>query len=1061
MATTTMPSPGFLAAAADYTPAPSPMPAGGGSVLADFRKAHPEYQQVSDHQLADGLYHKFYADKMDQGAFYDRIGLKPMKLAGKVAPKSDTAAPEQSSNVSWAPGQGPQGDGVPMNVAAGINRTLLDMTGGVVDRARNVLNWGVAGVNALTGQPLTTNMIRNAVGDSNSIAALAEKVGIRDPRTVQAVTPAEKLAAGAGAGIGAVVFPEMALATGAKLGAVSPRVAETLAPLLGDANSMRGMAANAVAGAAGGAGASAGEQLAPEPYKGLAAMIGGLAGAGAGAGAVMAPRAAREAVRMAGDYVAPVTEAGRQRLAGEALYQGASDPQAAIAALNKPGEIVRGSVPTTFQQTGDLGLGAMERGAAAKNPAEFARVREQQNLARRDQLAKVGGAGSPEAVVGVLRDRLASIDQQTAEAVAAATRSAQEAASAVGQGIAPDVAGERLRAALQAARDTAKSQERALWKAVDPNGTLALAATETKSAAKQIAGEMPAMAKPMDAEEGAIFAAVGKLPANAPLSELTALQSRVKTAMRVERIANGESPAYARLSRLNAAVQADLEGAIATRVAQEQQAVAAGQMKAEDTFAAYLLRQREAWFAERASRATESGNLGPSAFRDGGVGSAAVSGVRRAAGESGSGLSGAPGSSGIQANSRGIGSQGAADALGLGQVDPAALDRLSAARAATRNRAQTFDNGTLGPMLQRPSTVSPYDIPVSSVAPRLFAGGPRSLDAIRAYRAAVGDQVAFDGLTGYAIDRLRRVALREDGTLDPAKVATWRRQHSDALRAFPELEARIQQAASSSEALAAEVAARKAAIEAEQLGAAGKLLGLETPEDVVSVVGGILSRQDAATEMMRLRFKIGKNQEALQGLKRAVADFMSRRLISNTEVGASGVTGINSDAFQQFVRTRRGALKAAGFTESDLATLEAIATDLQRANRSTAGVRIPGGSNTAQDTLAAKATDKTSTILGRVLVSLAAGGGAGAVSGVVPGIAIGAGTAVLAALRENGLQRVDQLVTEALLNPEVARLLLMKVKPGKEQIVERGFVDLFRRAMVGTLGAQDFSGKVN
>ncbi len=49
--------------------------------LRDFRYLHPEYDDIPDDQLADGLYNKFYKDKMDRDEFNDRLGLPPKEPA--------------------------------------------------------------------------------------------------------------------------------------------------------------------------------------------------------------------------------------------------------------------------------------------------------------------------------------------------------------------------------------------------------------------------------------------------------------------------------------------------------------------------------------------------------------------------------------------------------------------------------------------------------------------------------------------------------------------------------------------------------------------------------------------------------------------------------------------------------------------------------------------------------------------------------------------------------------------------------------------------------------------
>ncbi len=80
-----------------------------------------------------------------------------------------------------------------------------------------------------------------------------------------------------------------------------------------------------------------------------------------------------------------------------------------------------------------------------------------------------------------------------------------------------------------------------------------------------------------------------------PFSEVTALQSRVKTELRAERLANGESPAYRRLSQLNGALQSDIEQAVAGKMQQQAQAVARGEMSEADTIAANMARKVYEW----------------------------------------------------------------------------------------------------------------------------------------------------------------------------------------------------------------------------------------------------------------------------------------------------------------------------------------------------------------------------------------------------------------------------------------------------------------------------------
>src|SRR5512145_599290 len=45
------------------------------SALEQIRKQYPQYANRSDRELADALYSKFYADKMDKPSYYAKLGM--------------------------------------------------------------------------------------------------------------------------------------------------------------------------------------------------------------------------------------------------------------------------------------------------------------------------------------------------------------------------------------------------------------------------------------------------------------------------------------------------------------------------------------------------------------------------------------------------------------------------------------------------------------------------------------------------------------------------------------------------------------------------------------------------------------------------------------------------------------------------------------------------------------------------------------------------------------------------------------------------------------------------
>ena len=168
--------------------------------------------------------------------------------------------------------------------------------------------------------------------------------------------------------------------------------------------------------------------------------------------------------------------------------------------------------------------------------------------------------------------------------------------------------------------------------------------------------------------------------------------------------------------------------------------------------------------------------------------------------------------------------------------------------------------------------------------------------------------------------------------------------------------------------------------------------------------------------------------KAREGLRKAIVDYIAKRFVGNTESGTSGLGTIKSDGFQTFARQKASALPAAGFSADEIGTMQRVADDLQRANRSIASVKLPGGSSTVQDALAAGRQGAPPTLLSRLLSNIpAAVGGAGGFilgGGPVSAIAGAAGARTLADMRRAGIESVEDLVADALLNPSRARLLL-------------------------------------
>lgn len=323
------------------------------------------------------------------------------------------------------------------------------------------------------------------------------------------------------------------------------------------------------------------------------------------------------------------------------------------------------------------------------------------------------------------------------------------------------------------------------------------------------------------------------------------------------------------------------------------------------------------------------------------------------------------------------------------------------ARALTRERAQTFDKGAVGKALaQRGYDV--YTLADSQVPARFFNSGARASQDAQDFLRAAGDRpTAVAALHDYAAVSLIKSAGRSDGTLDPAKFSTWAARHSEALRAFPELQAKFADAAAANDAIAEATAARKQFTDTYSKGIASRFLGGADPTRAIE---GALGSKNAVPAVRELAGMVRGNPDAAGGLQRAAIDLLSRR--SGDFSNAAGL--------QTYVARNRAALSEI-FSPEQMGRLDSIVADAARAR-----ITVP----------ASKGVPPKFNLLERWMIYETLGGAAEHLSNhaghglgyVVPPLYVG-----LTHLRKIGFERVNDLVTEAMLHPEIARTLLAKV----------------------------------
>lgn len=947
-------------------------------------------------------------------AYHDQ----PQQLPPSADPAAVMSTALQGSDVApkqQAPASGIR-SGLAANYGAGFNESAAGLFGLPADLT-------TAALNALRGLGSIQPEIKNPVGGSDwfkSVMGLIPFGGGADPRKIVATNEGERIARGAGQGTAATVLPfGLAKALPALSG---------IPGTLQKSFSAGSPVTQGVAGAIGGGTGTLAEDLAPEPYKPYAGMLGNLLGGGLTLGGIGAGKyLASGGSDLIRNAIQPLTTSGQEQLAGQRIAKAASNLDDLKHALDtytsaRPDDLVPGSFPTSYQLTGDQGIGNLERWAAKNDPDAFLARDAQQNKARTDFIDNLTPNASPDAVGRAFTQQLQALDASNNATIDAARTHAQQAVTDLG-GVPPGTPdqqvsalqnyGQRWRAGLAANNNQTRADVSTLYRAVDPDGTITVHMSPIRDGAEQIISSQPQNAKPLTGEIGDIFDTARNLPDVQPFGEATALRSRITDEMRTERMNNGQSNNYRLLTQLLGHVDGTLSEGVQARAAQEAAAVRTGQMSPDDAILSRVQGWADDWRARQATAGPTSSGGGTGPNPPGGVGG--FSGMAGAEGARQGGPGNPPGDSTLASE---------AAAPVTTPFDAAAEARYRAANAAHAERVATFETAPgVGQVLAPGARSGEWKLGDSQVPAQIFKAGAGAAERVQAFLRAGGDNQALaSDLRDHAAFELRRSAENPDGTLDPARTARWVNQHSEALNSMPGLRAQFENAAQAQATVDQAIASHATARRAFETSAAAKFIGTDDP---ATTVGRILNSDTSVAQMQDLAARTAGDPAARAGLRRAVTDYMTTALRSTSERG--GELPYLPDKTQKFIRQAAPALRTI-FSPEEVQGIQNMAADVRRSGRSVTGTKLPGGSNTPQD-LAAEArhgAGNPSTL--NALIAAEAGGEMLQKVGGFPGKILGMiGVPIYSGMRAAGLENVNNLVSEAMRDPGLMKSLLAKV----------------------------------
>lgn len=752
--------------------------------------------------------------------------------------------------------------------------------------------------------------------------------------------------------------------------------------------------AGAIAGAAG----ETATQVTGDPLAGMAAST-------------LVPTAAVVAKPVLRPIVEPFVPSMRQPAANRILTKSATDPVAALDTLDKrpakPGE-------TLGEATLDPGILQAEKGALNTSDHFRAALAERDAARAEQRKTTIEGIAPPAdqmAPVKLFRQRLEDIDQATQDTVDRASAQAKAAHQAIPGAKPFDATGEVLRNIISEADKAKGAEVSRLYQAIDPDGTLSL----VTSGPREAAATMHKAFDPMVSEPNLatpIIAKMTNLPDVMPFQKLMELDKTITSKM-AEAARSGDRVGHGQLVELKGSVQNAVDNAIENQVKWQQGAVARGELAPENTVESKIKSWVSGWAADRdavansATGTTGAAGPGPS-FSARSHRSQSTSSGRPSNIEGGEGVPGAK-----------------------PNFDDGATERLAAAKAGHAERAQTFRQDPIAPVLKTTGFSGQYAMPAAKVPAAAFPKRDIGYSNARAFLKAAGDNPdALSALQDAAVSRLREAM--PEGELTPKALAKWKQDYAPALKAIdermPGFSDRFSTAANATDALEQATLHRKNAIAEAQKGTAAKFLKLTSPEEVGDTLMGMVKAKDGPTQ-------IGHAMGLMDDAGKAGAQHALTQAILRDHQNADGM--LSGAKLRNFITDNQAALEAA-YGKDGAAVLGKLAEDAERYQQASGIQRSKLGSDSFANFMR-WAKEKGGGHAADLSIGIAfANGLAEAVMHGEPGpvmgaLALGGAKAALSKLRANGVHKINDLVEMGMTNPEIGAAMMRSALDAKGQ----------------------------
>lgn len=339
----------------------------------------------------------------------------------------------------------------------------------------------------------------------------------------------------------------------------------------------------------------------------------------------------------------------------------------------------------------------------------------------------------------------------------------------------------------------------------------------------------------------------------------------------------------------------------------------------------------------------------------------------------------------------------------------AQIDAYEAARAARARQGQLFERGPSTSIGKQKAfgerALSPAEVPQAYF--NKSAGAADDIDQF--FRTFGRNERARRAMDNYIIRDMRDYVMDPAGNVDPRRLAKWTADHRDAL-SHPELVAslsdRINSVSAAQRAIGELSGPMTRSIEDFERGAARHFLQNDPEAAISKALASSTARSDIR-DLVNLANQ-DRTGDALRGLRRGIIDNAAAKA-TTTATDIAGAPVLANAGFTRWLRNNRANI-APAFEPGHLDMLDRIGQDLQRTQLSTRGA-MGGNSVTFQNLATSQLLDSIPLIAKFKTVIPSTFG------------------RTLDWVYRVPNQNIERMMAEAMLDPQYAKTLLMRVTP--------------------------------